>query len=55
MVDDADAGTNLIARGGIVLCALALLWVYFAGGRDASGDMVFLVALLFLTVSAFFR
>lgn len=53
--NDGLSGPALIARIGILLCAAALLWVYFSSNHDPSGDVLFLVALMLLTVAAFFR
>jgi hypothetical protein len=52
MEGDNDRGIKLIAGGGVALCALVLLVIFFAGWRDEQAATVFVTCLLFLPICA---
>lgn len=50
--DDPQAGIDLIAQISMGLSAVILAIAFYGGWRDESGQILFGVCLLFLTVGA---
>jgi hypothetical protein len=53
MPDGADAGTKVIARCGMILCAILAIAAYFVLDRnDDSANLVFVMSIAGLTIGA---